>query len=65
LIGGAVYLLLTVVYIIIGVKRLDDWRPWVLVVNIVIHIVMLGLGFIASAFFAAFSILNGGPQILQ
>lgn len=65
LIGGAFYLLLTIVYIIIGVKRLDDWRPWVLVVNIVIHIVMFGLGFIASAFFAAYSMLNGGPQLLQ
>lgn len=64
-IGGAFYLLLTIVYIIIGVKRLDDWRPWVLVINIVIHIVMFGIGFFASVFFAAFSMLNGGPQLLQ
>ena len=57
---------LTIVYIIIGAKRLDDWRPWVIAVNIVIHIVMFGLGFLTSTLFAAFSIAYfGGPQLLQ
>ena len=65
LIGGAFYLVLTIVYIIIGAKRMDDWRPWMIAINIAIHIVMFGLGFFAAAMFAAFSIANGGPQLLQ
>ena len=66
LIGGVFYLALTIVYIIIGAKRLDDWLPCVIAVNIVIHIVMFGLGFLTSTLFAAFSIAYfGGPQLLQ
>jgi len=65
LIGGAFYLALTIVYIIIGAKRMDDWRPWMIAINIVIHIVMFGLGLFAATIFAAFSMVNGGPQLLQ
>ncbi len=64
LIGGVFYMLLTVVYIIIGVKRIDDWRPWVLVINIVIHIGMFFLGFMGASYFTAITITMGGPNIL-
>lgn len=65
-IGGAIYLALTIVYIVIGAKRMDDWRPWMIAVSIVIHIAMFGLGFLASAFLAVASIpLIGGETYLE
>lgn len=63
LIGGVFYMILTVVYIIIGVRRLDDWRPWILVINIVIHIVMFFLGFLGASYFTAITMTMGGPDI--
>ena len=60
LIGGAFYLLLTVVYIILGAKRIDDWRPWMIAVNIAIHVVMFGLGFVTGAFLAALTMMPVG-----
>ena len=64
LIGGAFYLALTIVYIIIGAKRMDDWRPWMIAINIAIHIVMFILGFFAATLFTVFSMANGGPSLL-
>ena len=51
--GGVFYLILTVIYIIIGSKKVDDWRPWMIIISIVIHIVMFGLGFLGASYFAA------------
>lgn len=65
IIGGVFYLALTIVYIIIGVKRLDDWRPWVVVINIVIHIAMFIVGLFAASYFAAVSMtFLGGPNLI-
>lgn len=65
-IGGAIYLALTIVYIVIGAKKMDDWRPWMIAVSIVIHIAMFFLGFMASAFLAAATIpFLGGETYLE
>ena len=64
LIGGVFYILLTVVYIIIGVRRIFDWRPWILGVNIAIHISMFFLGFMGGSYFAAITMAMGAPEIL-
>ena len=65
-IGGLFYLALTIVYIIIGAKRMDDWRPWMIAVSIVIHIAMFWLGFMASAFLAVSSMpFLGGETYLE
>ena len=65
-VGGAIYLALTIVYIIIGAKRMDDWRPWMIAVSIVIHIAMFFLGFMASAFLAAATMpCLGGETYLE
>ena len=44
LIGEALYLILTIVYIIIGAKRIRGWKPTAIIGNIVIHILMFAIG---------------------
>ena len=66
LIGGVFYIALTVAYIIIGARRLDDWRPWMIAVNVAIHIAMFFLGMFAATYLSAVSAtFFGGPQLLQ
>ena len=66
IIGGVFYLALTVVYIIIGAKRIEYWRPWMIAVNVAIHIAMFFLGMFAATYLSAVSAtFLGGPQLLQ
>lgn len=65
LIGGIFYMILTIIYIIIGVRKVDDWRPWMIIVSIVIHIGMFFLGFLGASFFATFSMALGAPSLLN
>ena len=65
LIGGVFYMILTVIYIIIGVRRIFDWRPWMIAVNIAIHISMFFLGFLGASYFAAITMAMGAPDLLS
>jgi hypothetical protein len=55
---GIFYLILTIIYIVIGAKKIDDWRPWMIAVNIAIHIVMFFLGFLGASYFTALTAPN-------
>lgn len=58
ILGGIFYLILTIIYIVIGAKKIDDWRPWMIAVNIAIHIVMFFLGFLGASYFTALTAPN-------
>ncbi|MCR5328078.1 MAG: hypothetical protein K6E12_04360 [Saccharofermentans sp.] len=52
--GPVLYLVLTIVYIIIGVKKIEDWSFFVLIISIVINIVMGILGFFGAVMLSVF-----------
>ena len=52
--GPALYLVLTIIYIIIGTKKVDDWAGWMIAVSIVINIVMGFLGFFGATASSSF-----------
>ncbi len=42
--GIGYYLVLTVAYIILGYKKISDWRPWMIMVSVIISVVAGFLG---------------------
>ena len=62
----AVYLILTVVYIIIGARKVQDWRPSAIIVCILICIFMLVLGlFVPGIISSVGEQLNIIPQTIH
>ena len=58
--GPVLYLVLTIIYIIIGAKKIDDWTIFVLIISIVINIAMGILGFFGAVFLSVFLVRNFG-----
>ena len=64
--GIAAYLILTVIYIIIGAKHVQDWRPSAIIVCILIFIFMFIFGLFVPNIVASISEQLGTiPQLLQ
>ena len=64
--GFALYFILTVVYIIIGAKRVQDWRPSAIIVCILIFVFMFIFGLFVPNMIASISEqLNTIPQTIH
>ena len=62
----AVYLILTIVYIIIGARRVQDWRPSAIIVCILICIFMLIFGLFVPGIIASINgQLNTIPEMIH
>ena len=49
MIGGAIfYLLLTIAYIVLGIKKVDDFGIWMIILAVAISIVTVALGFLVA-----------------
>ncbi|MBO4459933.1 MAG: hypothetical protein J5778_04665 [Clostridiales bacterium] len=46
--GLAVYLILTVVYLVIGYRKVKGWRPWIIPVSVVLAAAMAFGGFFGA-----------------
>ena len=55
MIGMAFYFIITVVYIIIGAKKVQGWKPTVIIGSIVIHILMFIGGLFVPSLLAYFN----------
>lgn len=62
----AVYLILTIVYIIIGARKVQDWRPSAIIVSILICIFMLIFGLFVPGIIASINgQLNTIPEMIH
>jgi len=44
IIGAALYLILTIVQIVVGIKKIKDWRWWVILVSLLIAVAVAFIG---------------------
>ena len=44
IIGATLYLILTIVQIVVGIKRIKDWRWWVILVSLLIAVAVAFIG---------------------
>lgn len=44
IIGAALYLILTIVQIVVGIKKVKDWRWWVILVSLLIAVAVAFIG---------------------
>ena len=64
--GIAIYIILTIIYIIIGARHVQDWRPSAVVVCILIHFFMFIFGlFMPGIIEAVVEQLNTVPGLIQ
>jgi hypothetical protein len=60
MIGGAIfYLLLTIAYIVLGIKKVDDFGIWMIILAVAISIVTVALGFLVATGLT-YAIYNAG-----
>ena len=60
MIGGAIfYLLLTIAYIVLGIKKVDDFGIWMIILTVAISIVTVALGFLVATGLT-YAIYNAG-----
>lgn len=60
MIGGAIfYLLLTIAYIVLGIKKVEDFGIWFIILAVAVNIVTLVLGFFAATGLT-YAIYNAG-----
>ena len=48
--GAVIYLILTIVQIIVGIKKVKEWRWWVILISLLIAGAMVFLGAIVAVF---------------
>ena len=64
--GIAVYIVLTIIYVIIGARHVQDWRPSAVIVAILIHFFMFVFGLFMPGIIESVSEqLNTIPQLLH
>ena len=64
--GIAVYIVLTIIYVIIGARHVQDWRPSAVIVCILIHFFMFVFGLFMPGIIESVSEqLNTIPQLLR